>query len=279
MISRITLFMLLCVISFQAVSQEMTTDVEKNISTESAVLFTNSWNLAELNGISTLQPGVKQAYLTFQLGEFNYIRMTGFSGCNFIGGRINLQARNGIVFHPDLLTNENCAGSSVESPLLEALALADNWSEKNGQLLLQRKGKVLAKWNPASYANPNLHGTWQLMFLEGLIAPFSAIYPPAICPGLTFTNGQSVATGYSGCHEYNVPFILNQETLVFRGSTACDTTCRKDPRNIFLETLHSVNAYYFKDDKILVLVNGSRPVMAFTRMKNDQVLPVASNRG
>lgn len=276
--SCITLFLLFNLVSIATFAQKAELVKTKNVFDHQAPLFAHSWSLTELNGISTLQPGVKQAYITFQQGEFGYIRISGFTGCNYLGGRINLPDNDGIVFHPDLLTNDNCAGSTVESPLMQILLNADSWSEKNGQLLLHRKGKVVARWNPSNYVNANLNGAWQLVYLSGLAAPFSEIYSEAQCPGLIFSQGQNAATGYSGCHEYLSPFLINQQTIVFTKNTPCDTTCQVNEDNIFLQTLSSVNAYYFKDEKTLVLINDSQPVMAFQRRKIVPPNPTASSK-
>ncbi len=262
----ITLFLLSFIVGTSVAQKAESVKTKKEIDIQ-GLLFAHSWSLIELNGVSTLQPGIKQAYITFQRGEFGYNRMSGFTGCNYIGGRINLPDDDGIIFHPDLITNDNCAGSTVESPLMQTIMNADSWSEKNGQLLLHRKGKVVAKWNPTNYSNGSLTGAWELGYLSGLSKPFSEIYPESQCPRLVFSPGQNMATGYSGCHEYTTSFLINQHTLVFTGPTPCDTTCEVSHENIFLSTLNGVNAYVFKDDKTLVLFNDDQPVMAFQRRK------------
>lgn len=271
MLSRILTLLIIVFFSFAAFAQKEIT-LAHNTNDPNDPLFSSSWNLVELYGSSTLQPGLKQAYLIFQRGALGFYRMSGYTGCNYFGGRINLVGDHSIVFHPDLITNDNCAGSTVETPLMDALINADKWSEKNGQLLLHRKGKVIARWNPSSTYNANLDGTWHLMYLGGLSAPFAEIFPDSICPRVVFSGKATVANGFSGCHAYAAPFLINQHSIVFMESTPCDTNCAVKEENVFLQILSSINGYYFKDAQTLVFVNNGQPVMAFNRRK----LPVDS---
>jgi len=196
-------------------------------------------------------------------------RIAGFTGCNYIGGRIDLQGEDEIVFHPDILTYNNCAGSSVESPLIQVLLEADRWSEKKGQLLLHRKGKVVARWNPSSYSNKNLNGIWQLNYICDHSAPFYELYPVTNCPSMIFTEGKNVVSGFSGCHEFISTVMVNNNSMVFAENAMQDTTCHGNGENIFLSTLNRVNTYAFKDDKTLVLIADDKPVMAFTRFSRE----------
>jgi heat shock protein HslJ len=272
MISRIILFSICCLLQTTAYSQPIATTASNLPDDERAPLFSRSWNLIELNGVSTLQPGVKQAYLTFQRGEFNFNRMSGFTGCNYISGKIDLLDDDGIAFHPEPITNNNCHGSTVEANLLQTLLNADSWSEKNGQLLLERKGKVIARWSPVVYTNKALAGAWQLGYVSDLGAPFEEVFPDEKYPVIVFMEQQNRVTGYSGCHEFKSHFVINHNTIVFTENTPCDSTCHANEKNVFLSRLSGINGYVFKDDKTLVLIDDARPVMAFTRMK----MPVTS---
>lgn len=248
-------------------AQEISYSKNTSSANELAPIFMNSWNLVELNGLSTLQTGLRQPYITFQNGEFNFNRMVGFTGCNYMVGRIDLLEKNAIHFHPQFVTNENCAGGSVEAPLLDVMMSADSWSVKNGQLLLHKKGKVLARWNPSVYNNPNLMGNWQLGYISGLNKPFAELYGGENCPTIMITTDQKKATGYSGCHEYEAGLLINEHSIFFNDVTQCDTSCQINEDNVFLQTLQEVNAYVFKDDKTLVLIRDDQPVMALTRKK------------
>jgi len=231
-------------------------------------LYANSWNLVELNGLSTLQPDIKQAYITFKPGDNEYNRITGFTGCNYIIGRIDLSGEEEIKFTPDLVTNNNCAGSSVETAMLQTLSVVDRWSEKNGQLLLYHKGKVVAKWNPSAYSNKNLNGVWQLYYVRNHTEPFTELYPVTNRPSMIFSETENLVTGYAGCHEFSCPVMINANSMVFAENKAVqDTTCKGDGENIFLSSLSKVTGYTFKDDKTLVLIANNEAVLAFNRMK------------
>ena len=267
MISRIILFASFFLLCFTASAQSVASANSKTTVDHRDALFASSWNLVELNGVSTMQPGVKQAYVTFQRGDYNYNRISGFTGCNYIGGKIDLLDDDGIAFHPEPITNNNCHGSSVEANLLQTLLSADEWSEKNGQLLLERKGKIIARWNPVTYSNKALTGAWQLGYISELAAPFEEVFPDEKYPVIVFMERQNHVTGYSGCHEFKSPFVINNNTILFTENTPCDSTCHVNEKNIFLSKLSSINGYVFKDDKTLVLIDDARPVMAFTRMR------------
>jgi heat shock protein HslJ len=243
--------------------------ISTSASYDRSALYANSWNLVELNGESTLRPDVKQAYITFKPGDDMFKRITGFTGCNYIGGRIDLQGEDEITFHPDILTNNNCAGSTVESPLIHTLLDVDRWAEKKGQLLLYQKGKVVARWNPSTYTNKNLSGIWQLNYICDHSAPFYELYPITNCPSMIFTEGKNMATGFSGCHEFSCTVMINCNSMVFAESPMQDTTCHGNGENIFLSYLNAVNAYTFKDNKTLVLIADDKPVMAFTRFTRE----------
>lgn len=140
MIIRATILAFLCACQLTSFAQSAPTNNQPSADALSP-LFAQSWNLVELNGVSTMQPGVKQAYITFQRGEFNFNRISGFTGCNYIGGKIDLLDDDGIAFHPEPITNNNCHGSSVEANLMQTLLSADGWSEKMDNCYCNEKEK------------------------------------------------------------------------------------------------------------------------------------------
>jgi heat shock protein HslJ len=225
-----------------------------------------------------MKPGMRQAYITFQEDEYNYNRMTGFTGCNYINGNFNLPGGDDIVFHPKLLTNNNCAGGTVESALIQALIAADSWSEKNGQLILEKRGKIIARWNPATYSNANLNGTWELFFMNELHAPFAQVFPVGRCPKVTFSEKEKSLSGHSGCHDFNSTYVINEEAIVFHETTPCDSTCKSREKNVFLSRMQQVNGYVFKDDKTLVLIEDDKPIMAFQRVRPVQASPATASK-
>ncbi len=95
---------------------------------------------------------------------------------------------------------------------------------------------------------------------------------------MVFMERQNYETGYTGCHEFKSPFVINNNTIVFTESTPCDSTCHVNEKNIFLSRLSSINGYVFKDDKTLVLIDDARPVMAFTRMRMPVSTQASANR-
>jgi len=265
---QITLFLLGSILPLAVFAQKGPSGNTKNNVVDRSPLYAHSWNLVELNGLSTLQPGIPQAYITFKPGDDEYNRIAGFTGCNYIIGRIDLQGEDEIAFTPDLITSNNCAGSSVESPLLETLAAVDRWTEKDGQLLLYRKGKVVAKWNPSAYSNKNLNGIWQLYYVRNHSEPFAEIFPVTNRPSMIFSFTENMVSGYTGCHEFSTPVMINNNSMVFANHYVVqDTTCTGDGEFIFLTNLVKVTAYGFKDDKTLVMIANNEPVMAFTRTK------------
>ena len=260
---------ILALLPLAAYNQKGLTEDYADTKFDRSFLYAHTWNLVELNGISTLEPGIKQAYLIFKPGDDQYNRISGYTGCNYIIGRIDLKGADEIGFTPNIITNNNCAGGSVEVPLIQAMFETDRWAEKGGQLCLYRKGKVVARFNPSGYTNANLNGVWQLNYVrEKHTVPFTELYPLPTRPSIIFSiEGKSVS-GYSGCHEFALPVLVNNNSMVFAYHPAQpDTTCASRGEYIFMNGLSKVTAYGFKDEKTLVLIANSEPVMAFTRIK------------
>ncbi|HEX5112144.1 MAG TPA: META domain-containing protein [Saprospiraceae bacterium] len=259
---------ILALLPLAAYNQKAFTEDYTDTRFDRSFLYAHTWNLVELNGISTLEPGLKQAYLIFKPGDDQYNRITGYTGCNYIIGRIDLKGADEIGFTPNIITNNNCAGSSVEVPLIQALFETDRWAEKGGQLCLYRKGKMVARFNPSGYTNANLNGLWQLNYVQDHSAPFTELYPFANRPSMMFSIEGNSVSGYSGCKEFVCPVLINNNSMVFANNKAVpDTTCQAKGEYIFLHNLEKVTAYGFKNESTLVLIANSEPVMAFTRIK------------
>jgi heat shock protein HslJ len=263
---RITFFILLGFPLFLSAQKKDAGLVDVNY--DRSALYAHSWNLVELNGYPTVSPDLKQAYIIFKPGDDLFNRISGFTGCNYITGRIDLQGDDEIKFKPNIITNNNCAGTSLELPLLTALEETDRWAEKGGQLILYRKGKVIAKWNPSAYLNTTLNGVWQLYYVRDHTIPFTDLYPVTNRPSMMFSWEANSVSGYSGCHEFSCPVLINTNSMVFANNEiAEDTTCNSGGEYLFMNSLSKVTAYGFKDDKTLVLIANSEPVMAFTKIK------------
>lgn len=264
---RIPLF-ILAAVPLSLFSQKGPDGKLADINYDRSALYSHSWNLVELNGYPTVSPEIKQAYIIFKPGDDEYNRISGFTGCNYIIGRIDVKGEDEIKFTPNIITNNNCGGGSLEVPLIAVLEEADRWAEKGGQLYLYKKGKVIAKWNPSSYLNTTLNGLWQLYYVRDHSVPFADLFPVTNRPCMIFSLEGSSVSGYSGCHEFACPVLINSNSMVFANNkVAQDTTCNSNGEFVFMNGLSKVTAYGFKDEKTLVLIANSEPVMAFTKIK------------
>jgi heat shock protein HslJ len=261
-------FFILAVLPLSLWSQKEVDNKLADINYDRSALYAHSWNLVELNGYPTVSPEIKKAYIIFKPGDDEYNRITGFTGCNYMIGRIDLKGEDEIKFTPNIITNNNCGGGSLELPLLDVLAETDRWAEKGGQLFLYKKGKVIAKWNPSAYLNTTLNGVWQLYYLRDHTIPFTDLYPVTNRPSMIFSWSANSVSGYSGCHEFSCPVLINTNSMVFANNAVVqDTTCNSKGEYVFMNGLNKVTGYAFKDDKTLVLIANSEPLMAFTKIK------------
>lgn len=117
--------------------------------TEELPSFTgNRWKLIEINGKAITE----MTFATEPFIEFDQEtnRVSGSGGCNNFSGEMELdQIRNGIRFSKMITTRKACIDMIIETQLMEALSVVDNYSLNETTLLLNRSTTPLARFEAA----------------------------------------------------------------------------------------------------------------------------------
>src|SRR5688572_21154081 len=119
--SLIQLLSLVCVLVFFTSCYPSQVATTSGAMVEPDILYSNSWDLAELNGVA-ITGDDQISYIKFTPTTN---RITGYTGCNYIGGSIALADKNGITFSPVATTKHTCAGNTLDVSLLPALRNVD----------------------------------------------------------------------------------------------------------------------------------------------------------
>lgn len=231
---------------------------------EPDLLYSNSWDLVELNGTPISQNGDRYSYITFTPGTN---RLSGYTSCNYIGGTVSLRDANGISFSPIVTTDNNCASNTIDASLLPALRTVENWSVVDDHLVMTRNGKTIARWAPSAYTNEDLYGNWQLTYVSDNSMPFDVLYPVDRRPVLMFDKSGNAVSGNTGFNTYNCPVRINSNGIAFADCTVTKMACEGPGEAIFMEDLKDINNYRFTDENTLVFFTDDDTVMRFTRIK------------
>jgi heat shock protein HslJ len=231
---------------------------------ERDALYANSWDLVELNGTPITRSGNSYSYITFTP---NSNRISGYTTCNYIGGKISLSGANGITVTPVRTTNNTCTGNSLDVSLIPALQGVTSWSMDNNKLVLYKNNKVVARLAPATYKNDRLYGTWQLAYINENSVPFDVLYPVDRRPTLVFTSGKNVVTGTTGYNTFNCPVYINSNGITFTDCTATKMAYEGKGEPVYLSNLRNINNYSLMDDDTLVLYTDGNTVLKYTRIK------------
>ena len=228
------------------------------------MLYANSWNLAELNGTTIKANGDTYSYLTFTPGSN---RITGYTGCNYIGGTLSMTGTNNISFTPFATTRNHCVGNSIDVSLVPALQGVNSWGIVDDDLVMYKNGNIVARWTPSEYTNEDLHGDWQLSYVSDNSAAFDVLYPADKRPTLVFAKGKNIVSGTTGYNTYSCPVTINSNGLSFADCSSTKTPCEGAGESIFLNDLKTINNYTLADENTLVLFTDDNTVMKFTRIR------------
>ena len=230
---------------------------------EPDVLYTNSWDLAELNGTTIVRNDDRYSYITFT-PKTN--RISGYTSCNNLGGTIALTGDNGIRFSPMLTTKNTCSGNAVDVSLLPALQTVDTWGMIDKDLVMYRNGKTVARWSPSKYSNKDLYGNWKLSHVSGSDLPFDVLYPADKRPTIVFAADKNVISGTTGYNTISCPVSITGNGIAFSDCSSTKIACEGPGEALFMDNLKTINHYTFTDDNTLVMVTGDNKVLRFTRL-------------
>lgn len=233
-----------------------------NAMMEPDELYATSWDLAELNGTTIIADDDDYSYLTFTPGTN---RITGYTGCNYIGGTITMRDVNGITFSPVATTNRVCADNTIDAVLFPALRDVDSWAIVNDDLVVYKNGKAVARFEASDYRNTDLYGNWQLSYVNDDAIDFDALYPASYRPSLIFSPGSNMITGTTGYSQITCPVSINRNGISFATCAGLNTTTARSSETMFLDDLGGINNYSLADNNTLVLYRDGDIVMRFTR--------------
>lgn len=231
---------------------------------ERDALYANSWDLVELNGKTIARSGDRYSYITFTP---NSNRISGYTTCNYIGGKISLSGANGITVTPVRTTNNTCTDNSLDVSLIPSLQGVTSWGMENNKLVFYKNNKVVARLTPSTYRNKDLYGTWQLAYVNENSVPFDVLYPTDKRPTLVFTEGKNIVTGTTGYNTYNCPVYVNSNGITFTDCTATQLAYEGKGEPVYLSDLRNINNYTLMDNNTLVFYTDGNTVLKFTRIK------------
>jgi heat shock protein HslJ len=233
---------------------------------DSDVLYSASWNLAELDGQPVILDNEDSyAYLTFD--EASPYRIYGYSGCNSIGGTYSIGTDNRLSFTPLAVTKRYCADNSIETKMLTSLRDVDGWDIANNQLVMYRDGEVVARFNQSDDLR-NLSGKWQLVYTSDVDKPFTTYFPNNR-PYITFTEGMYTVAGNSSCNAFDCPITLDANNRIKFGScTSTKIACEGGGEHSFYNSLGRINNWKLTDDNTLVLMTDADTSLRFVRVKD-----------
>lgn len=231
---------------------------------ESDVLYSASWNLAELEG-QPVEFDDDYAYLSFS--ESTPYRIYGYTGCNSLGGTYSIGTNNRLTFTPLAVTKRYCADNSVETKMLTSLRDIDSWRIANNQLIMYRDGAVVARFNQSDDLR-NLSGKWQLVYTSDTDKPFTTYYPTTR-PYITFTEGQYSVAGNSSCNAFDCPITLDANNRIrFGNCTSTKIACEGGGEWSFFNSLGRITHWKLTDDNTLVLMTDADTTLRFVRIKD-----------
>jgi len=231
---------------------------------ENDVLYSNSWDLVEFNGVPIARTDDRYSYISFNPSTN---RISGYTSCNYIGGTVALNEKNGITLSPVVSTKHVCTGNTLDVGLVPALRGVDSWAKVNDNLVMYKDGKVVARWSPSRYSSADLSGNWQLDYVSDDSLPFEVLYPSDKRPSLVFMTDKNVVSGTTGYNTYNCPMKITSNGIALSDCTSTKVACEGPGEAIFMDNLKTINDYTFVDDNTLVLFTDNDRVLRFTRIK------------
>lgn len=111
-----------------------------------ARLENTSWNLVELEGKALDMPmNAKRVYIQLK-GSDEQQNLSGFAGCNSMGGSYSTPGDNAIIFEP-ISTRMFCEETmELENAFIKMLTSADRYQIEGRQLLLYKQDLLLGKF-------------------------------------------------------------------------------------------------------------------------------------
>lgn len=229
-----------------------------NAQTPTKETLNKKWELISLEGneITTNQP----VYLNF--GDNN--KISGFAGCNTLKANYTVKNGSQIQFWQLSSTKMMCApyDMKVENELMEALKTADNYTLRNGQLMLNVGRRAPLAVFAVKSKNKALNTSWSLKKLNG--KKVTRLPNQEKEQGFMLRTGGKM-TGFAGCNDFTGNYTLSgKSTITFNPNMAMTRKACPDVKlneQKFLKIFKNVKRYYVKENT-LILKNASNKVVA-----------------
>ncbi len=234
------------------------------VSEGSEYLYMYRWYVTELNGKPViLGDNARGAHLLFTPGQVNSV--AGFTGCNRLNGRFELQKDNVIKFSPLAVTKMACLNTGkMESDFLVALNKTSKWIIRNQELYFYEEDKLLVKFASVDAALAKLEGNWELNYISGIRIAFDGLYPEKK-PFIRFDLANSKINGNTGCNGFSSKYSIKGNTIKFAPGISTMMACPGNGEKAFTEMLKKVNGYSISNDTTLNFLIGDIAVMRFVR--------------
>ena len=255
------LFML--VITTACSSKQMVSKSEEK-SIISNEITDKKWRLIEIQGEEV--PSEINGKMPFIFMTSETSRITGNAGCNVINGSFKISENNKMEFKQMISTMMACLNMEVESKLMKALEMVDNYTV-NDDVLSLNKGRMapLARFQFVIEETASLAGTWNVNYVEKATIPFEKLYPRQI-PFITFLEEGQKAVGHSGCNTFNAGITVNGNQLRFANIASTRMFCEGDGETLFFNAIKKVDKYSVNDDgKTLNLIAGDIAVIRLVK--------------
>jgi heat shock protein HslJ len=132
-------FLLALLVGTQSYGQVAGTDPAK---IQEAIPDTSSWVLTRITGSKVKQPTGRKVFLAINKAEE---KLSGYTSCNFIKGKIAFTAATQLSVSEVLIGNRLCdeATSELELALVEALSKVTSWKIEDGKLFLYQNTELV----------------------------------------------------------------------------------------------------------------------------------------
>ncbi|AUC84661.1 heat-shock protein [Polaribacter sp. ALD11] len=265
-----TKIILLVLIAIAAIScnsgKKSATETNNKISSEKMSIENIKWTMNSLEGKSTNVSGQNGQAIYFTL-DSKTNRISGHAGCNTFMGTYQLEDNNQISFSKLALTRMMCPDVKInESQIINIFELVDNFTIKNGKLILNKaKMTPLATFKKGDVSNNQIvEKYWKLKTLEGKEIKMADTQEREIF--FTLKAAKNRITGFAGCNSISGEYTLEEGNRIRFKNIATTLMACPDVdvhESEFLKVFELADNYTIKDDVLSLNVGRRAPLAVF----------------
>jgi len=256
----------LIAISIMSCNSSKNTNSTATESMKDGAIENKQWTLAVLEGIEVHKLNESDQDIHFTLNPKDN-RVNGFSGCNTFMGTYTLEKGNRIKFSKMASTRRACPEADInESEVLNIFELADNFTLKDGKLMLNvAKRAPLAVFKKSDMkGEPITEKYWKLKNLEGQDIKMADNQEREIY--FTLKTNENRVTGFAGCNTFTGEYKLEKGNRIRFSKMA--TTLMMCPdvdvnESEFLKVFELADNYTINGDVLSLNVGRRAPLAVF----------------